>query len=245
VNEINAEPSMVNKICAAKRSYDGWPCEQWAMTNGRCRKHGGRAKKGVDAPNFKHGRYSQALVGLSLHDAYTQAVADPELLALKDDIALVVSRLQQLILKLPRGDTRDAWNGALTYARRLRPLVQRLPDPVVTRADEALRSLLALLEQGASEYVVWREITDAQAHLRALIDTERKYREGLQINLTIERVEIMMAVIVDAARRTISREAVGPFIQELEKIVRLERPQSSGTGHGSFTRRALVSNNVP
>lgn len=48
------------KICGAK-TVRGQPCKAPPMANGRCRVHGGATPKGVDSPQFIHGRYSQYL----------------------------------------------------------------------------------------------------------------------------------------------------------------------------------------
>ena len=39
-------------VCGARRKYDGQPCQNPAMRNGRCRMHGGKVPE-------KHGRYSK------------------------------------------------------------------------------------------------------------------------------------------------------------------------------------------
>lgn len=54
-----------SKKCGAK-TRDGDPCKNWAMTNGRCRMHGGKStgaktlegRERIRKARTKHGRYS-------------------------------------------------------------------------------------------------------------------------------------------------------------------------------------------
>ena len=49
---------MCMRCGATTRAADRHPCQKWAMKNGRCMFHGGKSLVGVEAPRFKHGRYS-------------------------------------------------------------------------------------------------------------------------------------------------------------------------------------------
>lgn len=74
------------------------------MSNGRCRNHGGASLVGPASPSFKHGRYSVLLKDIKgIGEHYTRALADPDLLNLADNIALVDARLTQLLEQVARG----------------------------------------------------------------------------------------------------------------------------------------------
>lgn len=45
--------------CGAKNKHSGTPCQAAAMSNGRCRVHGGMTPGGVASPHLKHGRRSK------------------------------------------------------------------------------------------------------------------------------------------------------------------------------------------
>ena len=73
--------------------------EGWGVpgaTKGRCRWHGGKSLRGAEHPMAKHLRYSKYLPE-ALLARYQEARDDPQLLELRDEIALVDSRLIQLI----------------------------------------------------------------------------------------------------------------------------------------------------
>src|SRR5829696_4418902 len=83
------------RVCGA-RKRNGQRCQGPPMANGRCRLHGGATPVGVAAARFRHGRYSKVLPA-ELGVQYATARADPELLALHDEIALVDTRTATLL----------------------------------------------------------------------------------------------------------------------------------------------------
>src|SRR3972149_6206199 len=96
------------KRCGAKCNT-GLPCNKWGMTNGRCHIHGGKSPSGVASPHFKTGRYSKDMP-LHLAARYQQAVHDPQLLSLRDDVAVCESRISELLQRVSTGDERTRWD---------------------------------------------------------------------------------------------------------------------------------------
>lgn len=98
--------------CGAK-TRNGSPCTNPGMANGRCRMHGGNQVRGLAHHAFKTGRYSKALLGLdTLRKDYEAARADVDLIALRDDLALLTARVNELLTQLPNADevkTRSIW----------------------------------------------------------------------------------------------------------------------------------------
>jgi hypothetical protein len=86
-------PVSDRKICGAKKR-NGDPCRAIPMTNGRCRIHGGATPGGMALPQYKHGRYSKYLP-TGLAEKYNNALVDTELVTLRDEIALVDSKIQE------------------------------------------------------------------------------------------------------------------------------------------------------
>lgn len=82
--------------CGAK-TKSGSPCRMSAMPNGRCRIHGGKTPAaGITHPTFKTGRYSKHLP-TRLSQGYQQALSDPDLLQLNDEIRLTDSLISSLL----------------------------------------------------------------------------------------------------------------------------------------------------
>jgi|RhiMetdeSRZDD1v2_1073273.scaffolds.fasta_scaffold36090_2 hypothetical protein len=62
-------PRPCQRCGARTRTADRHPCRKWAMANGRCALHGGKALCGTASPRFRHGRYS-TLLPLHLAERY-------------------------------------------------------------------------------------------------------------------------------------------------------------------------------
>src|SRR5436305_15207335 len=73
-----------------------------------CRLHGGASLRGVAHPNFAHGRYSKCLPD-RLIGRYEAAQRDPELVAMRDEIALVDVRIGELLSRLDSGESGATW----------------------------------------------------------------------------------------------------------------------------------------
>src|SRR5262245_19691930 len=109
------------KPCGAKTRAGG-PCQRAAMPNGRCSKHGGKSLVGPAAPGFRHGRYSK-LLPVQLAARFDEAKADPELLGLRDEIALVDARIADVLERMERGESSKTWSNLQYCARGLRKAV--------------------------------------------------------------------------------------------------------------------------
>ena len=162
--------------CTARSKRTGQPCTQ-PVCSGRtkCRLHGGRSRRGLAAPAWKDGRYSKTLPA-DLADTYERARTDPELLALRDELALVDVRLMSLLERLAEGETSTGWAKvyeALELRRRLveteRKRVQWLQT--VLTAEQAMAfvgALVASVKRHVQDRAILQAISDdLEAVLRA------------------------------------------------------------------------------
>jgi flagellar motility protein MotE (MotC chaperone) len=106
--------------CQAKAKSTGKQCRRHAVISRKvCRVHGGATPRGIASPHFKTGRHSRDLP-TQLSGRYLEAITDAELLSLRDDIALVDTRISELLDTLP--DNPKAWdeiNELIETRRRL------------------------------------------------------------------------------------------------------------------------------
>src|SRR5690606_3084472 len=99
MNPVNSAQPYGRPTCGAK-TRAGTPCKRAPVPGRtRCRLHGGLTPAGASHYNFKTGRYSKVLPA-RLRERYEEAAADPELLALREDIALLDSRLDDLLKRV-------------------------------------------------------------------------------------------------------------------------------------------------
>lgn len=96
---VSVPESNGDRVCGAK-TRSGKPCRKRAVRGmRRCRNHGGASLVGIANPNWKHGRYSSYLPR-NLAKRYREAVTDPSLVSVVDELALVVARQQCLLEQL-------------------------------------------------------------------------------------------------------------------------------------------------
>ena len=156
--------------CRAKAKRTGERCQAAAMPNGVCRVHGGQSRAGLNHPSLTHGRYSKHLPTKAMVE-FQQALHDPELLSLRNDIALVDVRLNELVGGLS-GDTlpdTPTWREILSVLQDRVVLVnserKRLVDmQQMITGDQAMLLVARLAE------MVNRHVSDPME--RAAIATE-------------------------------------------------------------------------
>src|SRR3954468_19066271 len=92
--------SVVDVARCGARTRTGQACVQPRMLPaGRCRLHGGRTPRGLANANTVSGRYSKDLPTRVL-GRYEAALADPELLSVRDDIAFLQGAITDLMAEL-------------------------------------------------------------------------------------------------------------------------------------------------
>lgn len=105
-------------LCGAKLKNGTGHCRRSPVTGrSRCHVHGGATPRGIASPHFLHGRYSKALP-VQLAATYEQARRDPELLNLRDEIALIDARMSELLHSPPPLDWGQVY-GLIEHRRRV------------------------------------------------------------------------------------------------------------------------------
>ena len=203
-----------NKRCGA-RTRGQTPCRNWAMPNGRCRMHGGMTPGGMALPQFKHGRYSKYLPA-RLVDRYQAGRSDPELLAMRDEIAALDARLSELLERVDSGESgllwialRDAWT-ELQEARRA-------GDNLKLAA--ALTMVGDLIEQGFDDRAAWADVLALFQDRRRLVESERRRLVDLQQMITAEQAMVFLAAITDAVKKHVDdRDTLAAISADLIRL---------------------------
>lgn len=161
------------------------------MPNGRCRLHGGLSLGGIASPTFKTGKYSRVLPA-RLTGRYEEAVADPALLELKSEIALMDARLADLLSRVDTGESGALW-GQLIEARGDLLLARRANDPI--KQAEALNLILELISRGHADYRAWAEVGSVLEQRRKLTESETRRLKDAQQTLTVEKAMLLIGAI--------------------------------------------------
>lgn len=216
--------------CKAK-SRKGTQCKNSAMPGKEvCKFHGGMTPGGVASPHFKHGRYSKYLPS-HLLEKYNAARTDPDLLNLRDGIALLEMRLQQLIEKLPEGgashswlDLRDAWEAFMQAQRQAASArTEEQRAQLETRAAQALQALQKIIDEGARESSVWQGIIETMENRRKLTASEAKRLNDMQQMITSERaITLVYAVLGIIKNNVTDRKTLSTISSEIRALITVE-----------------------
>lgn len=121
----------ITRQCTARSKRSGERCRKHAM-RGRtvCLAHGGKTPRGAASPHFKTGRYSRSLPG-HLLAVYEQALRDPRLLSLRDEIALTDAMICELLSQIDNDISESAERRIFRQMRRLIDQRRRLVETEV------------------------------------------------------------------------------------------------------------------
>lgn len=171
-----------------------------AMPNGRCRLHGGKSPFGVASKRTSTGRYSKYLP-VRLTEKYEAAVGDGELLSIREDIALLDSRLCDVMASASNQESGELWNN-LKEARKA--YVSASGQDREEKQAEALSTILWLINEGYQEWQAWKDIRFMLQERRQLVESERKRLVDMQQMITAERANVMLLTILDIIKRNVS-----------------------------------------
>jgi hypothetical protein len=199
----------------------GQQCKRSAVYGtDRCVRHGGGKPlqgKPRGHQNFKTGEHSDMLVfkfagqiiaGKTpmtrryekfiperLSKKYLQSVNDPEIIALNDDIALVETRIKQLIDNIDKDAPPAVWADAQDTFNQFM-MFRRLNDP--DKAREMLDRLEDIINNAGSEREAWDEVFTRLEQRMKLAQAEMKRRIEMQNLLNAEQAMDMVSRLLAA-----------------------------------------------
>lgn len=107
VNEPVKKPTCGAKTRAKNPDGSVKLCQQTRLgVGGRCKFHGGKTPVGKASPHWKNGRWSKYLPKVQGFK-WREALADPELMKLRQHVALNDAMLTSLLAKLPKGGGKE------------------------------------------------------------------------------------------------------------------------------------------
>jgi hypothetical protein len=162
-----------HNLCGAK-TRAGTPCKRAPVRGrNRCNLHGGKTPRGAALPQFKDGQYSNILP-VRLAARYEELIRDPEILRVRDDIALVVARVHELLSQLgeePSDDDRTIWSEILDGMEQHRKLIETERKTLISMrlmisAEELTTFLSAFLME--SRNAITSNVTDPDDQRRTI-----------------------------------------------------------------------------
>lgn len=130
--------------------------------------HGGKSLRGVDSPRFVHGRFSKdvQIAGGKLAERFAEHANDPEYASLRAELALVRSRLSDLIERGQNGALSDRdWNKITNIADTI-ARINRVELKRIELASRVLTEKEAFALVGAIQQAVLDEVQDTTVRRR-------------------------------------------------------------------------------
>lgn len=183
--------------CQAKAKSTGRQCNRSAVNGKRvCTVHGGLTPGGIASPHFKDGRYSKSIPA-RLADKYQSALKDPQLLELKNEIALTDARLEDLLSRVDTGESGALW---LAVQQTWREYKTGTPAEKV----KAAVLLDRLIEDALQDYQAWREIQEVLEQRRRLVESERKRLVEMQQYITSQQAMTLVAAMIGIIKENVT-----------------------------------------
>ncbi len=202
------------RLCRGRLRRSGIACRNAAL-KGRdfCLIHGGRARIGVANGNFRNGRYSRVLGNTPLAEAFEAARNDPELISLRDLLAVHDARLEELLARLGANSAADwerAGNALVVYQDALRLTPEQAPA--------RLTDLAAVLQEGASAETTWNKIQRISEQRRKLTDTEGKTEDRLHQTFSVSTALAFSGAMAQLAKDFVPPERLQEFVNALRLL---------------------------
>lgn len=230
------------QICGARRKRDGKECRGKPMKNGRCRKHGGTALVGPANGNYKHGLRSKLVtqhLPERLKNAYQATMSDPDAFSLLNEVALIDSRVIDLIQKMDTGESKNAWELLSAAVSQVAAEVLDLRDEY----GEDLEPVLARIEQieeyirkGKSEYSNWKEITSLMRVRAKMVETDAKRKSAEEMKLDQRDIVAFAGWLVHILVENIraDRQGLSQVLTEIENMFGQQQLESGAVQEAEF-----------
>jgi hypothetical protein len=207
---------MSRRQCTGISKRTGKPCGEQPM-RGRdvCYHHGAMTPRGIASPHTITGRYSKHLP-TRMAARYQEAQADPELLVLRDEIALLDSRLADVLARVDSGESGALWK---QLSSSWSVFVKARASGKVDEMRDALATHESLIDRGLADYAAWAEIGQLLDRRARFVESERRRYVEMQQMVSVEQAMLFLGAVTDAIRRHVTdRPTLAALGRELELL---------------------------
>lgn len=207
--------------CSARSKRAGRRCLNPALAGrDKCRSHAGTSPDGSshagpNNPNWRGGlslpRYSGPPI---LNERLAAAMADPELLTLHAEVALVTARIQELVGLLSAGVDPE------TFAATSSRLLAAMDAGDVAAQRTALEQLAALRTDVRASDGTWSRIVRMVERRRKLVDTASRREQLLNLHMSLKDATLHGQALMTACTRHIRDPTLlRAIVDEIQAIV--------------------------
>lgn len=203
--------------CEHNAKRTGQRCKSPAMVGKTaCHKHGGPTPRGLANGNTKHGRYSKDLP-TRLAARFQQALDDPELGTLHSEIALLDTRIGEMISKIDTEHYGSLW----AKVAQARNGVKRAMDS--KKGQDLLNAynhLDSVVESAQNDIETWDRILILIEQRRKLTDSERKRQVDLHQVITTEQSMLLVSTLIRAVTNHVTdKRQLAAISNEIRTVI--------------------------
>jgi hypothetical protein len=180
-----------------------------------CRMHGGKTPRGPASANYKDGRHSRFLPS-RMFAAYRAAGLDPELMSLRQDLALLDARIIDVLKRVDTGEAGSIWIALQAAWVRLAQAQERA-DVVTYKI--AFDDVGRLVNKGFGDTAAWREIGELIDQRRKLVASEQRRLTLAHEVLSRDQAMALMGQVVDILRRHVpDRDVLSAIALDMQAL---------------------------
>lgn len=155
--------------------------------------HGGKSPIGIASATFKHGRVCKYLPD-RLAANFEAASKDPNLLELRNELALVDSRMLELIQMLDKQGNTQHFQDLQTVFEQMKSLRASGENGKVL--DNAMNRMENCIKAGINNHAVWDDIGVQVDRRQRLTESERKRLSDTHQMISSERLMALLAGVL-------------------------------------------------
>jgi len=187
--------------------------------------HGGKSLVGIASPSFRTGRYSRCMPA-RLAERYEEFELDPEHLSSKSEIALMTTRIEDLLTKVDLGESGETWKAlrdAYRGCEKFRVAVNKGDPNALSAFWAAYDGIGALIGEGYQDAQAWSEIRDTVDARRKLTEAEVKRQTAGQNSVTVAQASTFAAALVASVKRHVTdRTILAAISADISRLVAVD-----------------------
>ena len=235
------------KKCASKNRKTGFPCQNWAMKNGRCRFHGGKMPEQTAFQPEVGVRSTQML--RTFGERCEALMNDPEMYRFEPELVTFDQAFSEALQLLPEGDGPGWRNDLLKKATECDKAVKKGDVPSFIKL---WGELLVMIRAGTDRWKAFENLQTNRERRAALAEKALGVQQRAVQTVTIKDMVALIGQLVDLVNMELGEDNARKIARRFETTI-FARPGtygaravegSDGRDPGSAAAPARVGNGV-
>ena len=225
--QLGRKKALDDRYCHPEPGYDVGRCKMIKRDGNRCKnpvRHGwtvchfhgaGRPGKpgGLNNRQVTTARHTSALP-TRLLAKYEEAINDPDYLSMTEELALLDTRMAEMLERLDTTDVKLAW-------QKVRRAYQLLDNDNIE--DDGYNNALELLQEAltmkSADDTIWKEVAGIIEQRRKVAETERRRVVDAQSSMTYERANMLVAFLMSSVQSHVTDpEILRAIADDLKRV---------------------------